>query len=289
MLPFKLRLLSIVQLCIGFTLLLWMILSPTLGKTYEDKKKLLLIESALGDTHGAAFKLASEKEKQVLERNQILSLSLSKEEKETLTALQKALIERQDLRTLGTLIQETTASFFANPYNLLYILFSIAVPLMILLRKQAAAAALVFLPLTAALFAYDNLLFSPLKQKTEEERLFPEEKDLQDTFLRKRGEENTPFSLQLALDYWLIEKFLSANPSNDPELFSLQKEEASYRFLTLRALAQKNNLHSLKLAERMDMGTLALYFFWNAFFAVSCYRLLPKNTHIFKKDKTIAP
>lgn len=279
MLPLKLRFLSITQLCIGFTLLLWMILSPTLGKTYEDKKKLLLIESALGDTHGAAFQLASDQEKQVLKRNQILSRSLSTEEKEALTTLQKTLIERQDHRTLGTLIQETTASFFANLYTLLYVLFSIAVPLMILLRKQTAAAALIFLPLTAALFAYDNLLFSPLKQKTEEERLFPEEKDLQDAFLRNKEEENAPFSLQLALDYWLIEKFLSVKPSSDLGLFSLQKEKASYRFLTLRALDQKNDLYSLKPAERMDKGTLAIYFFWNVFFTVSCYRLLQTNIH----------
>ncbi|WP_098038580.1 hypothetical protein [Estrella lausannensis] len=289
MLPFKLRFLSIIQLCIGFTLLLWMLLSPTLGKTYDDKKKLLLIESALGDTQGAAFKLANDKEKQILERNQILSLSLTSDEKETLTALKRALVERQEQRTLGTLFHETATAFFANPYTLLYVLFSITVPLMILLRKQAAAGALLFLPLTAALFAYDNLLFSPVKQKTEEERLFPEESDLKETFLEVMGGESTSFSLPLALDLWMIQKHLNVAPSSDPEIFSLQKEEANYRFLTLRALSQKNYLLSVKPVERMDKATLSLYFFWNVFFAVTCYRLIRKKSPVIQMDKTTVP
>lgn len=288
MLPIKLRLLSIIQLCIGFTLLLWLLLSPTLSKTYEDKKKLLLIESALGDTQGAAFKLASESERRILERNQVLSLSLSMDERDALLDLQRTLIERQDLRTLGTLLFETTQSFFANPYTLLYILFSIVVPLLILLKNQAAAASLLFLPLIAALFAYDHLLFTSPKPKTEEERLFPTELELEETYLSLKTEDREPFSLQLSLDYWLIEKFLAARASSDPAIFSLQKEEAAYRFLTLRALSQKSAIHSEKPEERMDKATLALYFFWNVFFAVSCYRFIPKNPYTIRKNKTIA-
>lgn len=282
MIPTKLRAFCIIQLCIGFTLLLAMLLSPGLKATYSDKRKLLLIESALGDVQGAAFKLATENERRVLERNYVLSLSLPKGERDQLIKMRDVLVKRQEERSMKGLIQEALIGLFENPYTLLYILFSIAAPLMILLRHQAGMGMVLFLPLLTAFFAIDNLAFAPPKRNSPEEKLFPTESALKETFDRKKQGENRSFEIKEALDLWLIDNFLKTNPSEDPEVLALQKEEASYRFLTLRALALKAGNKPDGGDERLGLMTLALYFFWNSFFALNCFRSL-KRTHTVKE------
>jgi len=147
-----LRLFCIIQLCIGFSLLLYALAAPTLGAVYEDKKKLLLIESALGETNGLAWKLATEAEKAILLRNQ----EFSKE------------VDVAPLRNLKTKITEKKRSYFLllltsqNPYFILYTAFSILVPLLLLLKNSYEP--LIFLPLLSACFIFDNLLFAATPQ-----------------------------------------------------------------------------------------------------------------------------
>lgn len=263
-----LRILCIVQLCIGFSLLLYALCAPTLGRHYEDNRKLLIVESALGDTSGIAWKWANAQEKESLKRNKLLAEHISPHEKEALHKIKDSLVKSVENRAL---FAYTFTWLLHNPYFLLYIAASIFVPLFILLKFPKEIALSLFLPIIGAAFVFDNALFA-IKHKTQEEALFPTENEL--CLVKDETE------IEDKLDAWLIQKYLHTLPSHDPLVLKNQKEEASYHFLVARALTQKTTLNEPVMESKKDKGLLMLFLCWNIFFPLISYRSKNLNTSL---------
>src|SRR5687767_6223753 len=94
-----LRFFCIIQLCIAFCLFFSTLCYPFFGSYFEDRKKLLILETALGDISGIAWKLATPWEKEILMRNQELAKTLSSSEKESMQKIKNFLLKKMERRT----------------------------------------------------------------------------------------------------------------------------------------------------------------------------------------------
>lgn len=260
-----LRFFCIVQLCIGFSLFLWALCYPYLGNHYETKKKLLIIESALGDTSGTAWKYATESERATLQKNAKKAALLPKAERESLQRLKDSSLQKSSPASFLSYLTQ-------NPYFFLYAAFSILSPLLILLDHRAKRGIIIFLPLIALCFSFDNLLFAPVKPKTPEEQLFPTEKEIKASLAYEEL-----YTLEQGLEAFLIEKYLNQLPSKNREIRKEQKEEAHYRLLFKRALLQNSDAVSSFPQERKTKGFLFLFLLWNILFSLIAYKEIKKN------------
>jgi hypothetical protein len=177
-------------------MLLYALAAPTLGAVYEDKKKLLIIESALGDTSGLAWKLATDQEKETLLRN---GKFVPQEDVEILRALKAKITEKE--RSYFWLLLTSQ-----NPYFLLYTAFSILVPLLLLLKNSYEP--IIFLPLLSLCFVFDNIMFaSPPKSLLPPHIRTEEELTTYLTYKYSKPREE-------ALYYFLLERAKSLDPQD---------------------------------------------------------------------------
>lgn len=237
------RVLIITHLCLGLSCLLWLLGYPFMGGHYTLHSELLLIESVMGtsDTleridpakkallepkfhhYGDYFKNLPE-----TTQNEIL----------TLHSIKKS--------ALNAPFAEKIALFRRIPVlEILWILFSVGIPILLLLRTPYAFASVWLLPLLTLGYAINNQMYGLDPLKVSDKALFPREESLAQAPTLKEAWEN----------------YLTQNWSRD---LTLANGEFHFNLERLKRLTPSL---STPFWEKKSPLLLLLFLFWNGYFA----------------------
>lgn len=257
------RIFSILQLCLGFGALLWILCYPFMGALYFYKSELLLYEHVMGK-EGILGTLSKEKQADLsskLAHNATLFATLSEEEK-------SPILVRYD--RLQKLIAESFSSKLKKwvevpIFEFAWIILAITLPILLLLKTDGAQKVVWLLPVITACYALDNIANG--QQLLSEKNFFPDEKTiLQEPLASSLSAQRQ--QLEKAWQIYLIEKWAKESPSTDPIIFQEQAERGEFAFNLGRLKVRKPLTYSVHFRERKQPGVLALFWAWNLFFAV---------------------
>ncbi|KAF3361983.1 Uncharacterized protein PHSC3_001541 [Chlamydiales bacterium STE3] len=247
-LPFKKRVLCILQLCFGLGAFLWILLYPFLGSIYHYKSQLLVYES-------------------VMEQNQI---QLSKHERSALNA-QYGTIQKAYAQPFFDKIKSAFAFFLAvSPLEWAWVFLAISVPIMLLLKVEGSNQLIWLFPILALGFAYENRTYGGTYISFSDH--LPSENYLITRYLEGNIENNSIVEqysqLKRAWDLYLIEEWAKEQPSESPSERERQSKKGKLLFDLFRL--EKTPRLSLEHAflQKRSLSLLSLYVLWNLLFAI---------------------
>lgn len=246
------RVMAILQLCLAFSLMAWQAGYPFMGELFDIKSKLLVYDYVMGAKDPAFAKLFAElpesKKNEVLSSYQDLKAHLGR------PFFDKALDSIKSL-------------FFKNsPFKLLWLFFSIVIPIVLLKKVEGATAAVWLLPVVTLCFIVQNRWYGSPPTSTKDSLLFPTEAVIVNEYLRH------PLSPELSQqeqelrqgwELYLIKEWAKEEPSADSATFQNQKKKGDFAFNLARLPYLK-----IEKTQRFDIQQepypiLALYLFWN--------------------------
>lgn len=249
------RVMSILQLCLAFTILLWHVSHPFMQELFSLKSKMLIYQNTL-DQKELFSALDEPAQKKVLTDYSALQETLS-------TPFTKKI--KQSFRHLFLEIP---------PFEIAWLLGSVVIPILLLKKIEGATHVVWLLPLLALTYSIDNRLNGYPHFVTAEEKLFPQEELLVQTYVK---EPLNRLNLQKAWELYLIDNWTKELPSHDENHFSKQLEKGQFAFNIARIKAREP-LEKKPGFPQEPLFILALYIFWNLYFAlVSSKSLIAKN------------
>lgn len=273
--PTPARVCAIIQLCLAFSALLWNASEPFVGEMFTLKSRVLFYQNLMGIP--AANQTSSEKTERLANNTERFK-SLPKTTQKQLTHSYH-LIQKQLQRSFWDKIK-SVVSLFAykiSPYELAWIFFSIVISILLLKRVEGAAQAVWLLPLLASLYAADNRLYPKSNQDSLESRLFPTENELIANYIKDPLNENIFEQQGQMIQGWkryLIIKWTNQIPSEDKTVFDQQAEEGEFNFTLarLKLRAETEGFLNSTSHPSPSFPLLALYFFWNVYYAYTAWR-----------------
>lgn len=272
--PTPARICAILQLCIAFTMILWYASQPFVGEIFTTKSRLLFYQDAMGiPSHD---NLPSDKLAR-LARNAARFQALSPSQQSQLLD-QYSSIEQQLHRSFWSKLASIVHIFTyqLSPYELLWLILSLIIPILLLKRVEGAAQAVWLLPLLAALYAADNRWYGHLATPSAESRLFPTEHKLIERYGTGPLSDNILEQQAQLVDAWnryLINDWAKQSPSTNPAIFIQQAEEGEFAFTLARIERRwQPNTTAIRHDAQQPLALLALYFFWNAYFAYTAWK-----------------
>lgn len=264
--PTPARIAAILQLCIAFTIILSNASYPFLGEIFSNKAQAYLYNDVMGNSA-----IEDEQNQARIKRNQERFESLSANEQmqiiEEYRVLQNhaqgSFFEKVG-RSISILLTELPA------FKLAWIIFSIAISIMLLMRIEGAQYAVWLLPIIVLAFAYDNYSNGISQKMTAEEKLFPREEEIVSDYLKKPLSKNINEQQKQLEEGWklyLVEKWNKQNPSDDAHIFQSQVEEGEFKFNLARVKSLEKKDSSAIFRHKEHPLTLIIYFLWNLFFA----------------------
>lgn len=272
--PTQARVCAIIQLCLAFTVILWNLSEPFAGELFSIKSNLVLYHDVMG-TPSNDTSLPEEKRER-LKHNAKYFAELSEKQKGLiLLGLQKNLDALQ--RTFFDKLKKsfTTLLIEIPPFEQAWVILSVLISIMLLKRIEGARQVIWLLPLLAALYAFDNRWYGQPPSLPADAQLFPSEQILIENYYKKPLSNNIfeqQAQLQEAWKIYLVKEWTP--PAHNKELFESQVKRGEFAFNAARLtlIASKSPLNnSTHQHPQEPLPLLALYFFWNIFFAcVAC-------------------
>lgn len=152
-----------------------------------------------------------------------------------------------------------------------WIVFSVAIALLLLLRIEGAVQAVWLLPLIVALYAYDNTQHAPAATPRASDLLFPSETYLIEHYLKQPLSNRISEQHDQLLKGWqfyLIEEWLHETPVSDPKQFAMQVERGQFAFDVARL---EHSISDQKVTspfyKKEPPLLLVGYLIWNLFLA----------------------
>lgn len=258
--PTPARVMAILQLSLGLMLLLWQLSQPFMGDLFSVRTKTTLFEYVFGTPDGTELHL----------RNAERFKGLPAEEQATLIAGYK----RWESKLGDTFLTKVKTSIEnlllkAPLFENMWIILSIVLPILILLKVEGATHAAWLVPIVVFAYAVDNQWHGSPVQLTPEQRLFPTELYLIENYADGNLPENSFLQrdqLKNSWDRYLVQEWTHETPSKNAEVFSRQLETGIYNFTKARALAAGDEPASTKPPRRATLTVLA-YLLWNIAFA----------------------
>jgi hypothetical protein len=268
--PTPARIAAIIQLCLAFSLLLWIISQPFMGDLYTIRSRMLLFDSILGQSEY--------NENSQRERNSERFTALPEAQKQLVLKKYDALKKELQLPFMVKLRRAAELLLFHTPsWELAWLLFSIIIPILLLKRMDGAVPACWLLVAITIGYGIDNRL-NAVTPSNAELQLFPTEELLQRQYYAEPVSSDISKQQKQLLFAWqlyLVDKWADEKASEDPQLLKLQIENGEFVFNIARIekMEPLNRVLS-KDAEpqRLSLGTLGLYIFWNLFFALTASR-----------------
>jgi hypothetical protein len=271
--PWPARVMAILQLCLVFTILLWNASQPFMGDLFVHKSKLLVFEEVMGINQ---------------ENNRQKFTQLPSEERLQIVRDYESLKREIGQSFLNKVMQAGVRIFLLIPsLELAWILFSLLISLLLLLRVEGAVQAVWLLPLLALTYGIDNRLNGRAPHPTQEARLFPSESLLIENYLKRPLSQHIPEQmneLKQAWELFLIEKWAKEQPSNDPPQFTQQVDRGNFAFNAARLNKMREDRQVSKkehasLVQRLESNLmLSVYFLWNLAYAVVVMRTMGKQS-----------
>jgi hypothetical protein len=253
------RVMAILQLCLAFTVLAWQAGYPFMGELFHLKSKLLVYQYVMGtknSSYAELFdRLPDEKKNEILGDYQTLQSQYGR----PLTAKLLNSIER--------------VFFGFSPFKLMWVIFSIILPILLLKKVEGASSAVWLIPLTTLFFIVDNRWYGVSSPSSKESVLFPSEEFIATHYLKHPLSQSVLEQKQQLKEGWelyLIEEWAREAPSLNETEFERQKAKGDFAFNLARLkylkLEASKEIKSKKIRESYYI--LALYLFWNLSFAL---------------------
>lgn len=261
----SLRLLIILQLCIALSCLIWLIGYPFMGNHFKTQSELLLIESTMGlqTTHKRLDPEKAALQSEKMARNALRFKKLPESVKIStgkLFSVKKEALKApffMKISAVFKLINEIPK------LELMWIFFSVALPILLLLKKRGAAHYIWLLPLLAIGFSYNNQTKGVDPLAHSDLKLFPREDSL------LLNNERTEREIRFA---W--ENYLATHWAKDEKT----AEEGEFYF-NLARISESPSLGS-SFWEKKSPLLLSLYVLWNLFFAWKIYKITSCKTEV---------
>lgn len=260
----KIRLLVILQLCLGLFCFLWMAGYPFMGAYYTTQKEMLLLETVMGESEILKridpAKAAAFENKYQYNQEQFRQLS---------PAIQSKLEAALDARAhflhssfsykLKLGIQQL---FSISPFELLWILAAVIIPILLLLRWKWALLAVWCLPLLTVGYVVQNrahgLSLNSVQMPSESELL---RGSMTGTIQEQIAE------LENAWQNYLIRTYAGVEPTADKTEFANQLLKAEFAYNLAEIDAFPPSLDAT-LNERKSWSIWLAYLIWNFAFAL---------------------
>jgi hypothetical protein len=252
--PTPARVCAIIQLCMAFSVLLWNASEPFIGEIFNVKSNLLLYQDVMGTDH---FKTLPEQTQKSLLQNY--------------EALQKQL-QRSFWDKLKSVFD--LFAYKISPWEIAWMVFSIAIAIMLLKRVEGASQAVWLLPVLIACYAADTRLYTKENPGSAEHKLFPTEKEIVENYLQGPLSEDIFDQQKELMEGWkryLIIKWAHQAPSEVKEVFDKQAGEGAFRF-NLARLDLHTKQGNVSIPASPALWQLILYFFWNTYFAYTAWK-----------------
>lgn len=285
-LPTRQRLLAILQLCIAFSLICWYIAQPFMGEYFALRSRQLLYEYSMG-TSEILKKDPNQSDK--INRQKERFASLPQSEKTMILEDYKTLQEYAG-RSFWKKMQEglNVLLFSIPPFELAWLVFSVAITILLLLKVEGARQAVWLLPCIVLAFAIDNRLTGHIPLSSPDLKLFPKEEiiiqnyleaPLNGSILQQRDQ------LKRGWELYLVANWLPV--SSHATEWEQKVEEAEFAF-TLARLHQLHGQPKTKwftsFREQLSLLQLSLYLLWNLFFAWQMSRPFNSLSRSFSKS-----
>lgn len=275
--PTPQRLMAICQLCIGFSLVLWLLFQPFIGEYFTLRSRMLLYEYVMGTSD--LLRKAGQEEK--LQRLSEQFNHLPESQKSLVLSDYRLLQEYTRRPALQKLI-DGIQSFILDipPFEQAWIFFSITIAILILLKTEGAKSAVWLLPVIVFAYAVDNQLTGKTASSPDL-HLFPtEEKIIQDYLKEPLSDSFLSQQKQLERGWqnYLIDRWSFTQEANEEQKI----EEGEYQFTLARLKLLHNEPYSEWLNtfhKKQNLLLLFLFLAWNTLFAYIVSR--PNRVELF--------
>ncbi len=293
--PKPARVMAILQLCMAFTLLFGAAGYPFMGELFAHKSETLLYHVVMGNdlAAGKADDQRSREFRGRLERNAQRFAALADSQKAQLIRSYDLLQAKANSSFLEKLQRSLHIIAFELPaLERAWILFSVIIAIMLLLRIEGAATAVWILPFIAALYGLDNHQHGSISRFNQGEALFPSEETIVNEYLKHPIQGNIAEQqerLKMGWRLYLIHEWAHQPPSNDPLFFAQQAEEGEFLFdlARLKEMQKHSFLKASPFQEKEPFGLLMIYLIWNIAFAWTAARSLAQM-QTFKQSGKVA-
>lgn len=245
--PTPARIAAIIQLCLAFTVILWTIGYPFMGKHFELKSKIVVYE------HVVTSPYFDNSDRIVKEYDAL-----------------KHEIELPFWDKMGVSLK-----MFLYDVPLLekmWMLLAVVLPIMALRKREGAKQAVWILPLVVLAYAINNQMYGLNSGISEETKLFPTEEVIVQNYLNEPLKESImdqQKQLQKGWEIYLVQEWAKEVPALSPEDFEKQVKKGDFAFSVARldkisrdAMKQHNPFN-----QKQPIALLFLYFVWNILFA----------------------
>jgi hypothetical protein len=257
--PTPQRIIAIIQLCLVFSLMGWLGGYPFMGEHFVIKSKTALY------TH-------------VMDSPSFTSLPTRKQ-----AIIQSAYGDLQKQASRPFLLKMSDSIrillFDVSPFALAWMLFSLAIAILILLKIEGARQAAWILPLIVLAYGIDNIQIGTRSDASPDVALFPSEQRILADYLKEPLNSNIAMQEQQLRKGWnlyLVEEWTHETPSSDEATFAHQITQGNFAF----TLARLDKLHQPQspipfsgMRQKEPLLLLMLYFVWNLFFAYKMNRM----------------
>lgn len=258
-LPKITRLFAILQLCLVFSLILWVLAQPFTVEYFNTHSSLLMYQTATGrgDRFVAADKLARHAER--------FSRLDPARQQNILTAYDR--LEKKAQRPFVTKLGDAFAGLLLDlpAFTQAWIFFSIAICLLLLLGFEGAANAAWLLPVITLCYAIDNQSNGVKPITSRDVLLLPSEAYL---FARYGDKKSPRQTLKDSWELYLIYEWAKEAPALEPKDFQLQVEAGEHALTVARvedrlAHSKTSPPSKVKQATKKPMLLVWLFCGWN--------------------------
>lgn len=253
------RLVVIIQLCLAFSLMLWVVFQPFMGEYFALRSRMLLYEYVMGTS--TIFKSEDERERQINRFKLSPERELIIEDYRQLENYAKRSPLEKIKQGLQTLIQKVP------PFEQAWIFFSIVISILILLRKEGATKVAWLLPLIVLAYALDNQTSGKMEGTQPDHHLFPPENLIVQKYIEEPFSKNPNEQRKQLEKGW--NQYLIKNWSSNENL-----EEGEFNFTVARLKLLHGQPYSewlYSFHKKLTLTALMAYFIWNFLFAWIIY------------------
>lgn len=252
--PTKARLFAILQLCIAFSSLFWILGKPITEEIFLLKRHASMYENLL---HRKEYQFLMNSKKQEIEANYFKVKNLF-QNNSTVNKVKKSII------------------YFSQHslYKIFWIFFGVMIPIMLLRKSPKALTWIWILPVLTSLHFLDQLYFHEKQLLSFEEQLFPSERELIDNFLTvplSKNIFNQKIQLENAFQKYLNEKWSKNDVLTTKELYPEFLFNVARFDAFSKDILRESSIHKY---PKEHFLLLITFLFWSYLFSINCYKSL---------------
>lgn len=269
------RVLAILHLCLTFTLVAWCVGYPFMGELFSYRSRIL----AYQDVMGVAKQQTETAQLERLDRNGERFKKLPLSEQIDLKSRYESIQSHSEKTFMQKFGMSIRILLFELPlFEKVWILLSIVISVLLLMRVEGAWQAAWLLPVLVLCYSWENQTRGLRPLETPEYKLYPSEETIIAEHLHEPWSRNV-FEQQRQLkqgwENYVVVKWAKQTPSDNQEIFSRQVEDGEFAFNVARLhVMQFDPEHQLSYFFKKTHSWLLLfaYFLWNVYFAFTVSR-----------------